>query len=69
LGFKEAFTFKDTDGKVTTCYIRMNKENFLEIARAAPDRPAGLNHVVGICLELLEFAPESSQRKAVDSWK
>ena len=108
LGFKEAFTFKDKDGNVTTSYIQMNKENFLEIARATPERPAGLNHVGiwvddikatvaalrkrgvkvddaragnskapltnvvdpnGIRLELLEFAPESMQRKAIDSWK
>ena len=86
----------------------MNKDNFLEIARATPDRPAGLNHVGiwvddikatvaalrkrgvkvedaragnskapltnvldpnGVRLELLEFAPESLQRKAIDSWK
>ena len=108
LGFKEAFTFKDKDGNVTTSYIQMSKENFLEVARATPDRPAGLNHVGiwvddinrtvaslrkrgvkvddaragnskapltnitdpnGIRLELLEFTPESTQRKAIDSWK
>jgi catechol 2,3-dioxygenase-like lactoylglutathione lyase family enzyme len=108
LGFKEAFVFKDKDGNVTTSYIQMNKDNFLEIARATPERPAGLNHVGiwvddiqatvaalrargvkvedartgaskapltnvldpnGIRLELLEFAPESLQRKAIDSWK
>ena len=108
LGFKEAFTFKDKDGNVTTSYIQMNKENFLEIARATPERPAGLNHVGiwvddiketiaalrkrgvkvedartgnskapltnitdpnGIRLELLEFAPDSLQKKAIDSWR
>jgi lactoylglutathione lyase len=108
LGFKEAFVMKDKDGNVTTSYIQMNKENFIEIARAAPNRPAGLNHVGiwvddinmtvaelrkrgvkvadpitggskapltniidpnGVRLELLEYAPESSQRKAIDSWR
>ncbi len=108
LGFKEAFTFKDKDGNVTTSYVQMNKENFLEIARATPERPAGLNHLGiwvddikatvaalrkrgvkvndaragnsgapltnvvdpnGIRLELLEFTPESLQKKAIDSWK
>jgi catechol 2,3-dioxygenase-like lactoylglutathione lyase family enzyme len=108
LGFKEAFTFKDKDGNVTTSYIQMNKDNFLEIARATPERPAGLNHVGiwvddikatvaalrkrgvkvddpragnsnapltnvtdpnGIRLELLEFPPESLQKKAIESWK
>jgi len=108
LGFKEAFTFKDKDGKVTTSYIQMNKENFLEIARSTPERPAGLNHVGiwaddlnatvaalrkrgvkvddprvggskapltnitdpnGVRLELLEFAPDSSQKKAIEAWR
>jgi len=108
LGFKEAFTFKDKDGNVTTSYIQMSKENFLEIARATPERPAGLNHVGiwvddikttvaalrkrgvkvddaragnskapltnitdpnGIRLELLEYTPESLQKKAIESWK
>lgn len=108
LGFREAFTFKDKAGNVTTSYIQMNKENFLEIARATPEHPAGLNHVGiqvddiqatvaalrarglkvddtrtgssnapltsltdpnGIRLELVEFTPESLQRKALDSWR
>jgi catechol 2,3-dioxygenase-like lactoylglutathione lyase family enzyme len=108
LGFKEAFTFKDKDGNVTTSYIQMNKENFLEIARATPERPAGLNHVGiwvddikatvanlrrrgvkvedprtgnskapltnimdpnGVRIELLEYTPESSQKKAMEAWR
>jgi len=108
LGFKEAFTFKDKDGNVTTSYIQINKDNFLEIARATPERPAGLNHVGiwvddikatvaalrkrgvkveepragnskapltnmvdpnGIRFELLEFPPDSMQKKAIDTWR
>jgi catechol 2,3-dioxygenase-like lactoylglutathione lyase family enzyme len=44
LGFKEAFTFKDKDGTVTTSYLQMSKENFLEVTRAAPGASGGLNH-------------------------
>jgi catechol 2,3-dioxygenase-like lactoylglutathione lyase family enzyme len=108
LGFKEAFTFKDKDGNVTTSYIQINKENFLEVARATPERPVGLNHVGiwvdnlsatvaalrkrgitvedprtgnskapltnftdpnGIRFELLEYPADSSQKKAMDSWR
>ena len=86
----------------------MNKENFLEIARATPERPAGLNHVGiwvddikatvaslrkrgvkvedaragnskapltnivdpnGIRLELLEYRPDSLQKKAMESYR
>src|SRR3954468_10718128 len=45
LGFSEAFTFKDSSGNVTTSYIQINKENFLEVARPAPGAAPGLNHV------------------------
>ena len=108
LGFKEAFTFKDKNGNVTTSYIQMNKENFLEVARATPERGPGLNHLGiwvddinatvanlrkrgvkvddprtgnskapltnvvdpnGIRLELLEYPPDSSQRKAMEAWR
>ena len=45
LGFKEAFNFKDKDGNVTTSYVQMSKENFIEISRATAANPAGVNHV------------------------
>ena len=108
LGFKEAFTFKDKDGNVTTSYIQMSKENFLEVSRAAPGAPGGLNHVGvwvddlnatvarlrqrgiqvadprtgnskapltsitdpnGIRIELLEYPPDSMQKKAMEAYR
>src|ERR1700686_5603812 len=64
LGFKEAFTFKDKDGNVTTSYIQMNKENFLEIARATPERPAGLNHV-GIWIDDIKATVAALRKRGV----
>jgi len=108
LGLKEAFSFKDKDGKPTLAYLQINKETFLELAPASGDRMPGLNHVGiwaddlngtvaalrqrgvkvddprtgaskapltnvmdpnGVRLELLDFAPESMQRKAIEAWR
>jgi catechol 2,3-dioxygenase-like lactoylglutathione lyase family enzyme len=108
MGFREAFSIKDKDGKPAITYLQINRDTFLELAPSTPERPVGLNHVGiladdlkgavgtlrqqgvkvddprtgaskapltnvtdpnGIRLELLDFAPESLQRKAIDAWK
>jgi len=45
LGFRNAFVFRDKDGKVTTVYVQVSKETFLELAPATAERPAGINHI------------------------
>ncbi|MBV9506766.1 MAG: VOC family protein [Acidobacteriia bacterium] len=45
MGFREAFTIKDKDGKPTLAYLQINREQFLELAPATAERPAGLSHV------------------------
>ncbi len=108
MGFREAFSFKDKEGKPTLTYLQINKDTFLELAPATAERPVGLSHVGlwaddlnaevaalrqegvkvddprtattkapltnvidpnGIRLELVDIAPGSMQRKAIDSWK
>jgi hypothetical protein len=88
MGFREAFSFKDKEGKPTLTYLQINRDTFLELAPATAtalrqhgvilDDPrtgsskAPLTNVVdpnGLRLELLEFAPDSLQRKAIDAWK
>ncbi|MEQ1885356.1 MAG: VOC family protein [Bryobacteraceae bacterium] len=64
LGFKEAFTFKDKDGKVTTAYLQMNKENFFEIARTPADRSPGLNHV-GIWVDDIAATVANLRRRGI----
>ncbi len=108
MGFQEAFSFKDKNGNPTTVYLQINRDTFLELAPATPERPVGLSHMGiwaddinatvaalrqrgvkvddprvgaskspltnvtdpnGVRVELLEFGPESLQRKAMESWK
>src|SRR6202034_3501064 len=45
MGFREAFTIKDKDGKPTLAYLQLNKDTFLELAPATADRPVGLSHI------------------------
>src|SRR5580700_5566041 len=108
MGFREAFSLKDKEGKPTLVYLQINRDTFLELAPANADHPVGLSHVGiwaddlkttvtalrqqgvkvddpragatkapltnvvdpnGVRLELLDFAPESLQRKAIDAWR
>jgi catechol 2,3-dioxygenase-like lactoylglutathione lyase family enzyme len=45
MGFHEAFTIKDKDGNPTLTYLQINRDQFLELAPANAQRPAGLSHV------------------------
>lgn len=45
IGLREAFSIKDKDGKPTLTYLQINKDQFLELAPATAERPAGLSHV------------------------
>jgi catechol 2,3-dioxygenase-like lactoylglutathione lyase family enzyme len=108
MGFREAFSLKDKEGKPSLAYLQINRDTFLELAPASADRPVGLSHVGiwaddlnttvtvlrqrgakmddphaaatkapltnvidpnGVRLELLDYPPESLQRKAIDGWK
>src|SRR6266699_2168571 len=104
MGFREAFSIKDKEGKPTIDYLQINRDTFLELAPAGADRPVGFSHVGlwaddlkttvaairqqgvkvedirtgstkapltnvldpnSLRLELLEYPPESLQRKAI----
>jgi catechol 2,3-dioxygenase-like lactoylglutathione lyase family enzyme len=108
MGFREAFTLKDKDGKPSLIYLQINHDTFVELAPAMADRPVGFSHVgmwaddlnktvtilrdrgvkmdnpisgatkalltnmtepSGVRIELLEYPPESLQKKAIDGWK
>jgi catechol 2,3-dioxygenase-like lactoylglutathione lyase family enzyme len=45
MGFTEAFTIKDKDGKPTLAYLQITRDTFLELAPATAQRPAGLSHI------------------------
>src|ERR1700728_1187982 len=45
MGFREAFSIKDKDGKPTLTYLQLGKDTFIELAPATAERPAGLSHI------------------------
>jgi catechol 2,3-dioxygenase-like lactoylglutathione lyase family enzyme len=45
MGFREAFTIKDPDGKPVLAYLQITRDTFLELAPATAERPIGLSHI------------------------
>ena len=45
MGFREAFTIRDPEGKPTLAYLQITRDTFLELAPANAQRPAGLSHI------------------------
>src|SRR5580704_12732121 len=45
MGFHEAFTIKNADGKPVLAYLQMTRDTFLELAPATAERPVGLSHI------------------------
>ena len=107
MGFREAFSVKDKEGKPVFTYLQMSRDTFLELAPAGANQPVGVSHMGlwaddikatvaglrqngvqledprtgltkapltnvmdpnGVRIELLEYPPESLQRKAMDAW-
>ena len=64
MGFREAFTFKDKEGNITTSYLQIGKEDFLEIIRPAAQNMPGVNHV-GIWVDDIHSTVAKLRRKGV----
>jgi catechol 2,3-dioxygenase-like lactoylglutathione lyase family enzyme len=64
MGFREAFTIKDKDGKPTLTYLQLSKDTFLELAPATAERPAGLSHI-GFWPEDLNAAVAALRQRGV----
>lgn len=45
MGFREAFSIKDRNGKPTLTYLQINRDTFLELAPATAEHPVGLSHI------------------------
>jgi len=45
MGFHEAFTIKNPEGKPVLAYLQITQDTFLELAPSTAERPVGLNHV------------------------
>src|ERR1700675_4373369 len=64
MGFREAFSIKDKDGKPTLTYLQLSRDTFLELAPATAERPAGLSHV-GFWPEDLSAAVTALRQRGV----
>jgi len=45
MGFREAFTIKDANGKPVLAYLQITRDTFLELGAANAERPVGLSHI------------------------
>jgi catechol 2,3-dioxygenase-like lactoylglutathione lyase family enzyme len=64
MGFKEAFTIKDQNGKPTLAYLQITRDTFLELAPATAERPVGLSHI-GIWPESLSGTIASLRQRGL----
>jgi len=45
MGFREAFSIKEPNGKPVLAYLQITRDTFLELAPSTADRPVGLSHI------------------------
>ncbi len=64
MGFSEAFTIRDQNGKPTLAYLQINRDQFLELAPATAERPVGLSHI-GIWPEDLNATVAALRQRGV----
>ncbi len=64
MGFREAFSIKDQNGKPTLTYLQINRDQFVELAPATPERPVGLSHI-GIWPEDLKATVAALRQRGV----
>jgi len=65
MGFHEAFTLKDANGKPVLAYLQITRDTFLELAPASVARPVGLSHI-GIWPENLNATVSALREHMVD---
>ena len=64
MGFREAFTVKDAAGKPALAYVQVNRNTFVELQQANPNRPKGLNHF-GLHVENLKATVAALKERGV----
>jgi catechol 2,3-dioxygenase-like lactoylglutathione lyase family enzyme len=64
MGFREAFSFKDKEGKPILLYLQINRDTFLELAPASADHPVGFSHV-GIWADDLKTTVAALRQRGV----
>ena len=64
MGFREAFTLKDPQGKPTLAYVQANRNTFVELQPANANRKQGLNHY-GLHVENLKATVAALKQRGV----
>ena len=64
MGFREAFSFREPDGSPYLTYFQVNRNTFVEVMQATPERPAGCPHF-GLEVEHLDSAIEQLKARGV----
>lgn len=64
MGFRQAFSFREADGSPYLAYFQVNRDTFVEVMQATPERPAGCPHF-GLEVEQLDSAIEQLKRRGV----
>ena len=65
MGFREAFAFREPDGSPYLTYFQINRDTFVEVMQATPQRPAGCPHF-GLEVEHLDSAVEQLSQRGVE---
>ena len=64
MGFREAFSFREADGSPYLTYFQVNRDTFVEVMQATPQRPVGCPHF-GLEVEDLDAAIEQLKQRGV----
>lgn len=65
MGLREAFHFDEPDGRPYLSYFQINRNTFIELMAATPDRPAGFVHV-GLEVTNLDALVKDLRRKGME---
>jgi catechol 2,3-dioxygenase-like lactoylglutathione lyase family enzyme len=64
MGFREAFTVRDENGRPTMAYVQVNRNTFIELQQANANRRPGLNHF-GLHVENLRATVATLKQRGV----
>lgn len=64
MGFREAFSFREPDGSPYLTYFQINRNTFVEVMQATPERPAGCPHF-GLEVDQLDSTIEQLRQRGV----
>jgi catechol 2,3-dioxygenase-like lactoylglutathione lyase family enzyme len=64
MGFREAFTVRDNNGRPTLAYVQVSRNTFIELQQANAGRPPGLNHL-GLHVENLRGTVAALKQRGV----